>query len=260
MYKAKIEEVVSLKIYFCSNITQKMPAKFFEYFMESTRKIIEINEELCDGCGLCLLKCMENALTIENGKAKVISDVLCDGLGSCLAACPQNALSIIEREALPFDINVVRLLHEKTFSEKNKESFGCPSLKNGGYTSKPWPIKLRILPANSPFLQNAPWLLVADCAPAVYTNFHAQHGNKIKIMACPKFEDHELLLQKLTEILTENTPQSLEVLRMEVPCCSALQSITNAAIKAVQEKTTQSLPFPKYEVCNRDGQILRDVL
>ncbi len=238
--------------------------------MQSTRKIIQIDEERCDGCGLCIHSCMEKALVIMDGKAKVISDVLCDGLGACLQSCPKNALTIIERAALPFDVDAVRLLETQvrtcnsspphaSLHEKNAES-KCPSLSHSPCANKPWPLKLRIIPANSPFLKEAPLLLVADCAPAVYPNFHAQHGSKVKLMACPKFEDHELLLQKLIEVLAENAPQSLDTLRMEVPCCSALLHITNEAIQTVQKMHDQALPRAKHEVCNREGQILRDTL
>ncbi len=235
-----------------------IPIDLFEKEMQNIRKIIEINQERCDGCGVCLTNCMESALAIVDGKAKVISDVLCDGLGACLKSCPQDALRIVERPALPFDVDAVRMLQDK--AQTPPSNTGCPSLKEMQTSHKPWPLKLRIMPANSPFLKDVPLLFMADCAPACMTNFHTSHAHEVKLMTCPKFEDHDQILQKIIEILTENTPKNLHVLRMEVPCCHALQNITQAAITHLQENTQITPPRLKYEVCSRDGYILQDTL
>ncbi len=245
--------------------------------MKVSRSILEINEELCNGCGQCILDCAEHALVIVDGKAKVISDVLCDGLGACIQGCPQNALRIIEREALPFDEEAVNTLRKKhgTFcvdhtatqkrelilrmppkKEEAETTSLCASLRTTPQsTTAPWPLKLRIIPSSSPFLHKANLALIADCGPAVYKDFHTDFGQKIKISCCPKFEDHDSIAQKLIHIFVENPPQSLEVLRMEVPCCSALQKITESVIAFLQENGHVSHLKAKHHVCERDGKL-----
>ncbi len=232
------------------------------------RKILEINEELCDGCGQCILDCAENALAIIDGKAKVISDNLCDGLGACLKGCPQNALTIIEREAVPFDLEAVAALHKKPLPSFNAHTQNltrmqkscptapvCPSVHMPPKTnSTPWPLKLRIIPVESSFLKDSDIILTSDCAPAVYANFHGQFGHKIKITCCPKFEDRDTLLEKLTTVIINAQPKSLEVLRMEVPCCSALMHIAEEAVKKAAHLS------PKHHVCSRQGDLLDNSL
>ncbi len=230
------------------------------------RKIIEINEEQCDGCGQCILHCAENALAIVDGKAKVISDILCDGLGACLQGCPQNALTIIEREALPFDQEAVDALQQhvpaapSSFAHISKEQMlpikkACPSLQMTPKSANaPWPLKMRILPPESPFLNNAEIVLVSDCAPAVYTNFHGHFGNKVKISFCPKFEDTAILEQKLAVIIAQAKPKSLDILRMEVPCCAALEQITQ---KVLQQGNASPA---KVHTCTRQGDLLDNSL
>ncbi len=229
----------------------------------TVRNIITINEELCDGCGQCILDCAEHALAIVDGKAKVISDNLCDGLGACLQGCPQNALTIIEREAAPFDEEAVHALQKAKAAPLMSQTSshlstcntaitrGCPSLSpNLKMNTTPWPLKLRILPENSPFLKNAHIILTADCAPATYTKFHEDFGHKVKISCCPKFEEHDVLIKKLKNILATGQPKSLHVLRMEVPCCFALAKICTEALEK------DSSLRPKHHICSRDGQLL----
>ncbi len=247
--------------------------------MKTTRKILEINEERCNGCGLCILDCAEHALIIENGKAKIISDALCDGLGACIQGCPQDALTIIEREASPFDEKAVEALQKAhgtlcsgatankeasfTFSPQTSQTLTsrpqCPSLQ---ITTKPnethWPIKLRIIPTQSPFLKNKRILLTADCAPAVFKEFHTTFNKHVTITCCPKFETHESISQKLFDILTENTAQSLDVLRMEVPCCTALQNITDQVITHLKKKDFALSLKAKHHTCKRDGTVEQD--
>ncbi len=235
------------------------------------RKILEINEDLCDGCGQCILDCAEHALAIVDGKAKIISDNLCDGLGACIQGCPQNALTVIEREALAFDEEAVFAQQKKatqTHPSFKSMSQGlphkqhiealrprCPSLSQGNKGSQaPWPLKLRILPEDSSFLKNADILLVADCAPAVHKDFHTDFAHKVKIACCPKFEDHGAILHKLRQIYQHASPKSLEVLRMEVPCCHALSELCQEA------HPKGGIQAPKHYVCARHGQLLNSGL
>ncbi len=247
--------------------------------MNTTRKIIEINEELCNGCGQCILDCAEHALAIVDGKAKVISDALCDGLGACLQGCPQDALTIIERQAAPFDEDAVKVLQKKHANQETLHAFPtqtaynlmlpaeeecsaaapslCLSLRTAQQpTSAPWPLKLRILLADAPFLQNTSLLFMADCAPAVYTHFHSDFGNKTKISCCPKFEDHDQIAQKILHILAKNPPATLDVLRMEVPCCKGMQTIMDAVLAFLRQNNKKIQAQVAYHVCSRDGTLV----
>ncbi len=233
--------------------------------MKTPRNILEINEELCNGCGLCILDCAEHALAIVDGKAKIISDALCDGLGACIQGCPQNALTIITREALPYDEHTVEALQKAhgTFQEElqtsqNVISHRCPSARlSSKMQTSQWPIKLRLTPANSFFLQNAHVLLVADCAPAVFKDFHTKFANKVILTCCPKFETHDTIVKKLSEILTDNELQSLDVLRMEVPCCLGLQNITDALLKRLHDNQGAQNLHAEHHVCTREGELMR---
>ncbi len=244
--------------------------------MKERRKIIEIDQQLCDGCGMCIMHCVENAITIQDGKAKVISDILCDGLGNCLQSCPQNAIMIIERDALPFDEEAVRMLRKKNFPSPSKvyqqtvsfspldeyvlENKDFSFLKPMPKVCQSWPLKLRLMPANSLFLKNSSLLLVADCVPFVLSGFHKRYSNKVFLSICPKFEDYKYILEKLEGIFTQNTIKNFDVLRMEVPCCSSIKSIANKAIANLQEANVSNIPLPNHEICTRDGSIISQIL
>lgn len=212
------------------------------------RKIIEIDEERCNGCGQCVLDCAEGAIAIVDGKAKVIADHFCDGLGACLQGCPQDALHIVEREADPFDPAAVEAhLHAKGMPAAPHASSlpgaalpplacGCPGSAARSFAEGPaggghWPVKLRLVPAHAPFLDNAHLLLAADCAPAVFPGFHTLAQGKVVLTLCPKFEDNAAMLQKLADICANRHPQSLTALRMEVPCCKGLESMAREAVR-----------------------------
>ena len=158
------------------------------------RKIVKINESLCNGCGSCIPKCAEGALQIVDGKAKIIKETYCDGLGACLGQCPQGAISVTEREAEPFDEKEV---HEYL---KNKTIPSPPQSSPANSTpQKPqWPVKLNLVPTKAPFFENADLLLVADCAPIAMKNFHEtlMPGKRV-IIGCPKFNDAREYAQKL---------------------------------------------------------------
>jgi len=200
------------------------------------RKIVNINEELCNGCGRCIPKCAEGALQIVNGKAKIVKDTYCDGLGACLGECPQGAITITEREAEAFDEKAV---HEYL---KNKEQHVATELPPTTIASKTpskpqWPVKLNLAPLEAPFYQNVNLLLVADCAPVVLKNFHEKflQGKRV-LIGCPKFDDARAYAQKLAEILKRNHVMGITVVYMEVPCCSALKWVAH---KSVQDSGKQ---------------------
>lgn len=203
------------------------------------RKIVNINETLCNGCGNCIPKCAEGALQIVNGKAKIIKDTYCDGLGACLGQCPQGAITITEREAEAFNEAEV---HKHL---KNKK----PSIIQTKQTTQPqkpqWPIKLNLVPPKAPFFEDADILLAADCAPVALKNFQETlMQNKRIIIGCPKFDDARAYAQKLTEILQQNNIASVTVAHMEVPCCTGLKWAINKAL----EVSGKQIPIKEYEV------------
>ncbi|MGO8805156.1 MAG: ATP-binding protein [Candidatus Bathyarchaeia archaeon] len=205
------------------------------------RKIVKINESLCNGCGSCIPKCAEGALQIVDGKAKIIKETYCDGLGACLGQCPQGAISVTEREAEPFDEKEV---HEYL---KNKTIPSPPQSSPANSTpQKPqWPVKLNLVPTKAPFFENADLLLVADCAPIAMKNFHEtlMPGKRV-IIGCPKFNDAREYAQKLAEIFQQNNIASVTVARMEVPCCVGLKWATNKAL----ELSGKKIPVKEYEI------------
>jgi ferredoxin len=204
------------------------------------RKIVNINEDLCNGCGSCILKCAEDALQIVNGKARIIKDTYCDGLGACLGECPKGAITITEREAEPFSETEV---HEHL---KKMASAAQPSIAQAGIAAqKPqWPVKLNLVPVKAPFFEKANLLLTADCAPIVITDFHSLMSGKRIVIGCPKFDDARTYAQKLSEILKQNNIASITVVHMEVPCCSGLKWAVNKAL----EQSGKQIPVKEYEV------------
>jgi len=225
------------------------------------RKIIKIDEDKCDGCGLCVPACAEGALQIVNGKAKLVSDKYCDGLGACLGECPQGAISFEEREADEFDEAAVEKHLNETKNEPEPLACGCPGtmaqtfkkakrLKPSGRQESAlgqWPVQLMLVNPAAPYFKNADLVLAADCVPFTYANFHPDFlVGKALAVGCPKLDDAEFYVKKLTEILKKNRIKSLHVIIMEVPCCSGLEYIAKSAIAASAKdislkKTTISL-------------------
>lgn len=213
----------------------------------AVRNIIHIDEELCNGCGQCVVDCAEAALQVVDGKAKLIKEIYCDGLGACLGSCPTGALRIEQRESEPFDESATERHMEET--RKKKEAFcGCPGTRAVDFTeqtlagqtvaeTKPeltnWPVQLKLVATNAPFLSGADLLLAADCTAFSAVNFHSRFikGKKL-IIACPKLDDAQLYYEKLTEIFRTNSIRSITVVRMEVPCCGGLIYVTKEAVKA----------------------------
>jgi ferredoxin len=205
------------------------------------RKIVNINEDLCNGCGNCIPKCVEGALQIVNGKAKIIKDTYCDGLGACLGECPQGAITITEREAEAFDQEEVHqyLKTKATTAELTQVP------KNLTPKKPQWPVKLNLVPAKAPFFDKANLLLAADCAPIAVKNFHDTFmPQKRVIIGCPKFDDARVYAQKLTEILKQNDIASVTVVHMEVPCCTGLKWAVNKALELSDKK----IPVKEYEI------------
>jgi len=221
--------------------------------MKKTRSIIEINEELCNGCGECVPACAEGAIQIVDGKAKLVKDLFCDGLGACLGECPTGALKIIEREADEFDEKAVHEHLEKTKTALPSPfapgQGGCPSMslhtftpdmkksaalkgaaKASGSALSHWPVQIRLIPPTAPFLKDGDLLVAADCVPAAYADFHRDFlDGRVLLLGCPKFDDKAEYLQRFTDIFRANNIKSVKILRMEVPCCSFLLPIVTEA-------------------------------
>ena len=247
------------------------------------RKIIEIDEELCNGCGECIPNCAEGALVIENGKAKMIADKYCDGLGACLGHCPTGALKVIERIADDFDEAAVEELlasqkkklkvevveptlgcgsagsHMETFAPStpcqtaNKPMGGLPAAQGSALSH--WPIQIRLVPPSAPFLKNADLLVAADCTAASYAGFHQELlAGKVMMMGCPKFDDAESYVQKFTEILQTANLNSLTIAIMEVPCCGSMRGIVKEAMRrsGITPKTNEVVISTRGEIVKRD--------
>jgi len=213
------------------------------------RKIIRIDEEKCNGCGACVPACAEGALQIVDGKAKLISERYCDGLGACLGECPQGAITIEERAAEEFDAEAVKLHQEKKLPREELPC-GCPSAtatqferqEATGISPKEatdqqsmlshWPVQLTLVPPTAPFLQGADLVLAADCVPFAYAGFHRDFlRNHSLLVACPKLDDFQAHLEKLTDILRHSSVKSLTVVHMEVPCCAGLTYMVKQAMQ-----------------------------
>ena len=213
------------------------------------RKIVKIDEEKCNGCGACVPSCAEGALQIIDGKAKLISEIYCDGLGACLGECPQDAITIEERAAVEFDEEEVKLHLEQTESITEELLCGCPSSTvtqierpetagvAPGATHQPsrlgqWPVQLTLVPPTAPFLQGTDLVLAADCVPFAYAGFHQDFlDNRSLLVACPKLDDFQAHLKKLTDILSQSQVKSLKVVHMEVPCCFGIVQMARQALQ-----------------------------
>lgn len=196
------------------------------------RKIIHIDEEKCNGCGICATACHEGAIDIIDGKAKLVREHFCDGFGDCLPGCPTGAITFEEREAPAYDEAAV------------KQAQISPRLCN-------WPVQIKLAPLQAPYFDGAKLLIAADCTAYAYANFHKEFiRGKVTLIGCPKL-DAMNYSEKLTEILRNNDIQSVTVVRMEVPCCGGLEM---AAKKAIQD-SGKFLPWQVVTI-SIDGEIL----
>jgi ferredoxin len=246
-----------------------------EEAMKVKRKIIEINEDQCDGCGQCVPACAEGALQVIDGKVRLVSEMYCDGLGACLKDCPNGAISIIERESDEFDEKAVEeYLEQKKHVEKMAESVlpcGCPSsvvqvfqpsyhegkeqVSQGSTSSalSHWPVQVRLVASTAPFLNGADVLVAADCTPIAYPGFHQEFlKGRVVMIGCPKFDDAQEYVKKFTDIFRESDIKSVTVLDMEVPCCSALPVIVEKGM----QNAGKNIPLEEV-VISTQGYILR---
>ncbi len=183
-----------------------------------SRRIVSINEAICDGCGKCLPQCAEGALRIFKGKARIVKEDYCDGLGACLGECPRGAISIVEREAMPFDEKAVQKHLNKTRIQPARPQ---------------WPVQLNLVPVEASFLQNAHLLVAADCVPVALRSFHTElMRGRIVVIGCPKFDDVTAYTEKLGQILIRNDVANVAIAHMEVPCCSGLWWAVDKAVHA----------------------------
>lgn len=219
------------------------------------RDIISIDENKCNGCGICISGCHEGAIELVNGKAKLISDEYCDGLGDCLPQCPTDAIKIIQRDAADYDQEAVDIKKGEN-SVKDNLPCGCPgtmekSIKRNvnlkvkvspaktnieSEVSVPselnqWPVQLKLVNTKAGFLNGADILIAADCTAYAYGNFHQEFiKGKVTLIGCPKLDDNNYYKEKVAEILKNNDIKSITVVRMEVPCCAGIVSSVKAAM------------------------------
>jgi Pyruvate/2-oxoacid:ferredoxin oxidoreductase delta subunit len=216
-----------------------------------TRNIVFIDEEKCNGCGLCIPNCAEGAIKIINGKARLLDDRFCDGLGACFGHCPQDAITIIERDAPEFDEEAVKMhLHSENRKPEmiHQVQHACPGSMVMDFRSKKkvpggisgpskselrqWPVQLTLISPEASYFDDAELLVAADCVPFAYPDFHSDFlAGKSVIIGCPKLDDADLYIKKMTELLKKNNIKSITLVNMEVPCCFGLQSIVEEAIK-----------------------------
>ena len=222
------------------------------------RKIIQIDEEKCNGCGACAVACHEGAIEMVNGKAKLTKENYCDGLGDCLPACPTGAITFVQREAPAYDEAAVQKARQGSCPPS-----GCPGSRAVKLQAAPaqqthvtsqlaqWPCQIKLVPVNAPYFENANLLIAADCTAFAYGNFHNDFiRGRITLVGCPKL-DGVNYAEKLTAIISENDIRSLTVVRMDVPCCGGIELAAKKALQA----SGKFIPWQIVTI-SRDGRIL----
>ena len=229
------------------------------------RRIIQIDEEKCNGCGACAAACHEGAIGMVDGKAKLLREDYCDGLGDCLPACPVDAIRFVEREAPAYDEQAVLAAKQKKATPQG----GCPGQRLRTMQPRPsapaenaaqapsqlmqWPCQIKLVPVNAPYFDGAKLLIAADCTAYAYARMHEQFmRGRITLIGCPKLDGVDYA-QKLTEIFRTNNIQSLTVVRMEVPCCGGLEHAARTALQA----SGRFIPW-KVVTISVDGRILEE--
>ena len=226
------------------------------------RKIIKIDEEKCNGCGLCAKACHEGAIEMIDGKARLTREDYCDGLGDCLPACPTNAITFEEREAPAY--NEAAVLAAKQAKSGSPLPCGCPGTQSKAIkrdavsVAAPissqllqWPVQIKLVPINAPYFENANLLVAADCTAFAYGNFHNEFiRNHITLIGCPKLDDGDYA-EKLTQIIANNNIKSVTVARMEVPCCGGIEN----AVKRALQASGKFIPW-RVVTISTDGRII----
>jgi ferredoxin len=256
---------------------ERKPAEENENMNRTKRKIIQIDEELCDGCGLCVPGCAEGAIELIDGKARLVAEKYCDGLGACLGECPTGALQIVEREAEEFDETAVEAYLQEKESRGTQPgpapSPACPSsqvqtfIPKGKITGESeirgesdsrlthWPVQIRLIPPNAPFLKGADLLVAADCTAFSYAGFHRDFiADKVVMVGCPKFDDVRGYMDKFAEIFKNAGIRSVTLVIMEVPCCSGLPLL----VKQAMAKANVDIPTKEVVLSTR-GEVLQNV-
>ena len=233
------------------------------------RRIIEIDQDKCNGCGACAAACHEGAITMVDGKAKLMRDDYCDGLGDCLPTCPTGAISFVEREAAAYDEQAVLANKQKKMQQEGMHLHGgCPGTRMktmqhtepSGATATPaqaqsrlsqWPIQIKLVPVNAPYFGGAKLLIAADCTAYAYAAFHERFiKGHITLVGCPKLDSVDYS-EKLTEIIRNNDIKSVTIVRMEVPCCGGLEY----AAKTALQNSGKFIPWQVMTI-STDGNIL----
>lgn len=235
------------------------------------RKIIQIDERRCNGCGLCASACHEGAIGMVNGKARLLRDDYCDGLGDCLPACPVNAISFVEREAAAYDAEAVEKNKKEKLQNNKPPVHACPgsmfktleqpeSADTPCHSEPPasprsmlgqWPAQIRLIPTVAPCFENASLLIAADCTAYAYARFHEDFmRGKVTLIGCPKLDDTDYS-EKLTAIIKENSIRNVTIARMEVPCCGGLEN----AVKKALQNSGKFIPWQVVTI-SIDGKIL----
>lgn len=252
------------------------------------RKVVKIDEELCNGCGECVPSCAEGAIQIIDGKAKLVADNLCDGLGACLGECPMDAISIEERDADEFDEAAVAVQKQKETASVSRihaavktdahvhvhTGGGCPGARVMSFSTssdagrataaaaspqfselRQWPVQLHLVPPTAPFFQKADVLLAADCVPFAMADFHGKYlRGKSLAVACPKLDSgQDIYLQKLTAMIDDAEINTLSVMIMEVPCCGGLLRLA----KEAAARASRKIPV-KQIIVSLKGEVLRE--
>lgn len=213
------------------------------------RKIIRIDEDKCNGCGVCVTACHENAIGVVDGKAKLLREDYCDGLGDCLPQCPTGAITFEEREAAAYDEAAVKANQARM---KMMQGGGCPgtriqqmnredeekqeqsttnSVAKRNSKLQNWPVQIKLAPINAPYFDGANLLIAADCCAYAYASFHSDYiKGRITLIGCPKLDGVDYS-EKLTEIIVQNNIKSVTIVRMEVPCCGGIEMAAKQALK-----------------------------
>lgn len=232
------------------------------------RRIIEIDKEKCNGCGLCAKACHEGAIGMVDGKATLLRDDYCDGLGDCLPVCPTGAITFVEREAAAYDEAAV----QANMAKKGKTPCACPGSQSKllevqekmaakreeeatpvavPSRLRQWPVQIKLAPIKAPYFDGAKLLIAADCTAYAYGNFHEEFiKGKITLVGCPKLDMVDYS-EKLTEIIKQNDIQSVTIVRMEVPCCGGMEMAAKKALQA----SGKFIPWQVVTI-STDGKIL----